>query len=63
VDEHGGSAPLADEVQPPEVIDVPMGDQNGRQVLEPFCSASSFISPAWGETNDGLLPASSTHGS
>jgi hypothetical protein len=29
----------------------------------PFCSASSFISPAWGETHDGLLPASSTHGS
>jgi hypothetical protein len=30
---------------------------------EPFCSASSLISPAWGETHDGLLPASSTHGS
>jgi hypothetical protein len=30
---------------------------------EPFCNSSSFISPAWGETHDGLLPASSTHGS
>jgi hypothetical protein len=26
----------------------------------PFCNPSSFISPAWGETHDGLLPASST---
>jgi hypothetical protein len=29
----------------------------------PFCSTWSFISPAWGETNDRLLPASSTHSS
>jgi len=50
-------------------VAIGQGEQSFRMVAlqqtqpEPFCSASSFISPAWGETNDGLLPASSTHGS